>query len=113
VTAFVARDTFCGDGSSISPLPMAASDGRENLTGRSWHRGSQHVAGERCLDGSARQPSSKAVAARAALLREPRRRPDGWNSRLRPSAGGTIWSLNRIAFASLCIVYIRNMALRQ
>jgi hypothetical protein len=31
VTAFIARDTFCGDGSSISPLPMAASDGSETL----------------------------------------------------------------------------------
>src|SRR5262245_53043103 len=29
VTAFIARDTFCGDGSSISPLPTAASDGSE------------------------------------------------------------------------------------
>jgi hypothetical protein len=36
VTAFIARDTFCGDGSSISPLPMAASDGSENVTGRSF-----------------------------------------------------------------------------
>jgi hypothetical protein len=39
VTAFIARDTFCGDGSSTSPEPMAASDGSEDVTGRSWHRG--------------------------------------------------------------------------
>jgi hypothetical protein len=26
VTAFIARETLCGDGSSISPLPTAASD---------------------------------------------------------------------------------------
>ena len=32
--------TFCGDGSSISPLPTTASDGEESMTGRSWHRGS-------------------------------------------------------------------------
>ena len=31
--AFIARDTFCGDGSSISPLSTAASDGREKFPG--------------------------------------------------------------------------------
>jgi hypothetical protein len=42
-------------------LPMVASDGRENVTGRSWrpfetqlHR--ERVACERRLDGSARPP---------------------------------------------------------
>jgi hypothetical protein len=32
VTAFTARDKFCDDGSSVLPLPTAASDGSENAT---------------------------------------------------------------------------------
>jgi hypothetical protein len=66
VTAFVARDRFCAEGSSISPLQMAASDGRGNVTWSSWHRGttrSRHsfIAGERRLDGPARQPECFAI----------------------------------------------------
>jgi hypothetical protein len=38
VAAFIARDTFCGDGSSISPLSMAASDGRENVVAEACRR---------------------------------------------------------------------------
>jgi hypothetical protein len=42
-TAFIARDTFCGEGSSISPLPTAAGDGRETVTGASRHRGERRL----------------------------------------------------------------------
>jgi hypothetical protein len=113
ISPHIARDTFCGDGSSISPLPMAASDGGENVTGRSWHRGSSRSrqsfianmspasAASTALRVNPRaSPSSKVAAASVALFREPRRRPaglpdcPGWNSRPRPRAGGgTISSL--------------------
>jgi hypothetical protein len=90
MTAFIASDTFCGDGSSISPLPAAAGDGRENVTGRSWHRGSTRSrhsfiasmspanAASTALRVSPRaSPSSNVAAASVALFREPRRRPAG------------------------------------
>jgi hypothetical protein len=135
VTAFVARDTFCGDGSSISRLPTAASDGSENVTGRSWRRGStrsRHSFIANMSPASAAStalhvnpkasPSSKVAAASIALFREPRRRPAGlpdrpsWSSRLRPRAGdGPISSLTELLPASLRIpcLYTRNMSLRQ
>jgi hypothetical protein len=73
---------------------MAASDGSENLTGRSWHRGStrsMHSFIANMSPASAAQgfytpalrlnpsasPSSKVAAASVALFREPRRRPAG------------------------------------
>ncbi len=108
VTAFIARDTFCGDGSSISPLPTAASDGKEHLTGRSLHRGStrsRHSFIANMSPASAAQgfytPALRVNPRASPLFREPRRRPaglpdcPGWNSRLRPRAGGrgTISSL--------------------
>jgi hypothetical protein len=89
--------------SAVSPLPTAASDGSENVTGRSCHRGSTRSrhrfianmspvsAASMALRASPRaSPSSKLAAASVALFREPRRRPaglpdcPGWKSRLRP-----------------------------
>jgi hypothetical protein len=114
VTAFTARDTFCGDGSSISPLPTAAGEGRENVIARSRHRGSTRsrhsfIASLSPASAASTAPrvnprvslSSKVAAASVALFREPCLRPaglpdcPGWNSRLRPRAGsgGTISSL--------------------
>jgi hypothetical protein len=61
VTAFIARATFCSDGSSISPLPMAASDGSENVTGRSWHRGSTRSRHSFIANISPASPASTAL----------------------------------------------------
>ncbi len=85
----------------VSPLPMAASDGRENVTGRSRHRGSTRsihslianmspasAASTALRVNPSASPSSKVAAASVTLFREPRRRPaglpgcPGWNSRL-------------------------------
>jgi hypothetical protein len=134
VTAFIARDTLCGDGSSISPLPMTASDDSDNVPGRSRHRGStcsRHIfiadmspasAASTALRVNPRaSPSSKVAAASGALFREPRRRPagmpdrPGWKSRLRPRAGGRgkTWSLIELLRVVTCFYYIQDMALRQ
>jgi hypothetical protein len=90
MTGFIARHTFCCEGSSISPLPRAAGDGSENVTGRSWHRGSSRSrqsfiadispasAASTALRVSPRLSlSSKLTASSAALFREPRPRPAG------------------------------------
>jgi hypothetical protein len=115
---------------------MAASDGSENLTGRSWHRGStrsRHSFIANMSPASAASmtlrvnpgasPSSKVATASVALLREPRRRPaglpdcSGWNSGRRPGRRRPRHNLvaHQDAFASLRIAYLykRNMTLRQ
>jgi hypothetical protein len=128
VTAFIARDTFCGDRSSISPLPTAASDGGENVTGRSWQRGAapaqtqlhrQHVAGERRLDSSARQPKGftieqpgrgerRLVSGAPPPARGIANCP-GWNGRLRPRPAAAAQSHRSSSCFMLLRIYLHKI----
>jgi hypothetical protein len=91
VTAFIARDTFCGDGSSISPL--------------------QHVARECRRDGPARQSHGFPIEQRRWTEHRPVSAANAGGTRDYLTAAQSRRSSR--GFRVVANVYIRDMALRQ